>query len=297
MKVKDVFTQATVIIHTAAIVDINHPSAVKMHDVNVQGTENIIQACLECNVGKMVYTSTADVVLGWLDNNNINEEMPLPGEKISDYLFSQYAFTKMQAEKKVLQANGSLTANGTFLVTCSLRSLVMYGEGDKVFLPNVIDSAKKQFGYLPRMGDGKAKLNLCYVGNSAWAHVLAVDVLSKTPKKIAGKSFFIGDNTPESNFFDFVEPYLSATGCDLLNISIPFVVIFYIAFILECIVWVLHPICNLSLAVTRSSVVTVCKGVTVSWRVAKKQLGYEPMFSYEQSKNNTLRYLIEKYVT
>ena len=297
MKVKDVFTQATVVIHTAAIVDISHPSEMKMHDVNVRGTENIIQACLECNVGRIVYTSTADVALGWLDNNNINEETPLPGEKVSDYLFSQYAFTKMKAEKKVLQANGSLTANGTHLVTCSLRSLVMYGEGDTAFLPNVIDSAKKQLGYLPRMGDGKAKFNSCYVGNSAWAHVLAVDVLRKNTKEIAGKAFFIGDNTPESNFFDFVEPYLAATGCDLLNVSIPFVVIFYIAFILECVVWVLRPICNLSLAITRSSVVTVCKGVTVSWRVAKKQLSYEPIFSYEQSKNNTLRYLIEKYVT
>lgn len=206
MKVKDVFTQATVVIHTAAIVDISHPSEMKMHDVNVRGTENIIQACLECNVGRIVYTSTADVALGWLDNNNINEETPLPGEKVSDYLFSQYAFTKMKAEKKVLRANGSLTANGTHLVTCSLRSLVMYGEGDTAFLPNVIDSAKKQLGYLPRMGDGKAKFNSCYVGNSAWAHVLAVDVLRKNPKEIAGKAFFIGDNTPESNFFDFVEP-------------------------------------------------------------------------------------------
>lgn len=83
MKVKDVFTQATVVIHTAAIVDISHPSEMKMHDVNVRGTENIIQACLECNVGRIVYTSTADVALGWLDNNNINEETPLPGEKVS----------------------------------------------------------------------------------------------------------------------------------------------------------------------------------------------------------------------
>lgn len=269
----------------------------RMYAVNVKGTEHIIKACLECNVARLVYTSSVDVAVGWTDNHNLNEETPLPGDKASDFLFGQYAFTKMQAEKKVLDANGSLTADGTSLVTCSLRLTTMYGEGDEIFIPAVINSAKKQFGYLPRMGNGNATYHACYVGNAAWAHVLAVGVLLKNPKAIGGKAFFIGDNTPESNFFDFVEPYLTATGCNLLNISIPYAVIFCIAVILECIAWVLRPVCNLSVTLTRSSVTDVCKGKTISWRAANKQLGYQPIFSYEQSKNNTLRYLIEKYVT
>lgn len=268
-----------------------------MNAVNVKGTEHIIQACLECNVARLVYTSTADVALGWSDNYNLNEATPLPGDKVSDFLFGQYAFTKMQAEKKVLEANGTLLANGASLVTCSLRSLVMYGEGDQAFIPNVINSAKKQFGYLPRMGNANAKFHTCYVGNTAWAHVLAVDVLQTNPKAIAGKAFFIGDNTPERNFFDLVEPYLSATGCKLLNISIPYIIIFFIAVILECIAWILRPVCKLSVALTRSSAFSVCKGYTVSWKKAKKELGYQPIFSCEESKNNTIRYLVGKYVT
>lgn len=295
IKVKAVLKNASVVIHTAAIVDVNLPSETAMNAVNVKGTEHIIKACLECNIARLVYTSTADVTLRWSDNYNLNEATPLPGEKVSDYLFGLYAFTKMQAEKKVLEAYGSLLANGAVLVTCSLRSLVMYGEGDQAFIPNVINTAKNQFGYLPRMGNASAKFHTCYVGNVAWAHVLAADVLRKTPKLIAGKAFFIGDNTPERNFFDLVEPYLSATGCKLLNISIPYVIIFFIAVILEFISWILLPVCNLPVALTRSSAFSVCKGFTVSWKQAQKELGYQPIFSYEESKKNTIRYLVEKY--
>jgi len=131
-----------------------------MWAVNVKGTENIIKACIECNVAKLVYSSTADVLLGWSENCNLNESTPAPGDKVSDYLFGQYAFTKMQAEKRVLSANGSKLANDGRLVTCSLRMLVMYGERDTVFIPNVINSAKSQLGYLPRMGNRDAIFNL-----------------------------------------------------------------------------------------------------------------------------------------
>lgn len=295
IKVKAVLRNASVVIHTAAIVDVNVPSETAMNAVNVKGTEHVIKACLECNVARLIYTSTADVALGWSDNYNLNEATPLPGNKVSDYLFGLYAFTKMQAEKKVLEANGSPLANNAVLATCSLRPLVMYGEGDQAFIPNVINSAKNQFGYLPRMGNAMAKFHTCYVGNAAWAHVLAVDVLWKNPKLIAGKAFFIGDNTPETNFFDLVEPYLSATGCKLLNISIPYVIIFFIAVILEFITWILLPACKLSVALNRCSVFIVCKGYTVSWKQAQIELGYQPMFSYEESKRNTIRFLVEKF--
>lgn len=73
--------------------------------------------------------------------------------------------------------------------------------------------------------------------------------------------------------------------------------VFIIATILECIAWILLPLCNLPVALTRSSALSMCKGYTVSWKKAKKELGYQPIFSYEESKSSTIRYLVEKYVT
>ena len=81
----------------------------------------------------------------------------------------------------------------------------------------------------------------------------------------------------------------------MLNISIPYVIIFFIAVIFEFIAWILHPVCKLSIALNRCSVFSVCKGYTVSWKLAQKELGYQPLFSYEESKKNTIRFLVEKF--
>lgn len=295
-QVRAVLKDATVVIHTAAIIDVNRSSEMTVQAVNVRGTENVLSGCIDCSVAKVVFTCTADVLLGWSDNCNLNESSPLPGDCVSDYLFGQYALTKMQAEKKIVEANGRPLANGTSLITCSLRLLVMYGERDEVFIPNVINSAKSQFGYLPRMGSKDATFHTCYVGNAAWAHVLAAEVMRTNPKLIAGKAFCIGDHTPENNFFDFAEPFLAASGCKLLNVSIPYAIIVFIAIIFEWVAWMLKPFCHLSVSLSRSSVFCVCKGMSISWKRAERELGYKPIFSYEESKNNTVRYLVEKYV-
>ena len=171
-----------------------------MWAVNVKGTENIIKACIECNVAKLVYSSTADVILGWSENCNLNE-----------------------------------STNAT-------------------------------------------------------------EVMQSKPNVIAGKAFCIGDHTPNKNFFDFLEPYLAATGSTLLNISIPYSIIIFFAFILELIVWILRPFGKISVPFTRSSIYCVCKGMTISWNKAKKELGYAPIYSYEESKNNTVQYLVKNFV-
>ena len=287
---------ATVVIHAASIVDVCQPSEIAMNAVNVKGTENIIRVCLECSVTRLVYTSTADVVLGWSDNHNINEATPFPGDNVSDYLFGLYAYTKMKAERKVLEASGTKCANENLLIACVLRPLLMYGEGDKVFLPNLISAAKSQLGYLPRMGMENSKTHMCYVGNAAWAHVVAVERMATCPNLVGGKAFFIGDNTPVNSLLDSAEPFLAATGCKLLSFSIPYSILIVFAVLLEWVSWILRPFCSFHVSLTRSSVFHVCKGSTISWKNAKDELGYLPIFSYQESKVNTMRYLVARYV-
>jgi len=51
------------------------------YHVNVTGTENIVQACQECGVKRLVYTSTGVVVMykGW-NHCNADESLPYPDE-------------------------------------------------------------------------------------------------------------------------------------------------------------------------------------------------------------------------
>ena len=103
-----------VVFHTAAIL----PTVIGVtnddfEQVNLQGTENVISACRECEVKRLIYTSSIDVVLGKgvTKVENIDEDYPFPKKALNAYVK-----TKMEAEKAVLAANGK-----SGLTTCAVR--------------------------------------------------------------------------------------------------------------------------------------------------------------------------------
>lgn len=94
-----------VVFHVAALTKPG-ASASEFVDVNVKGTKNIIDACLHCGVPKLVYTSTGSVILDGYDVKMGDESLPYP-----ESFLDSYSATKAEAEKLVIEANGSL--NGT----------------------------------------------------------------------------------------------------------------------------------------------------------------------------------------
>lgn len=53
--------------------------------VNVTGTENVIKACQDHNVPKLVYTSSASVVFDGHDLNNVDETTPYAAKTLDYY--------------------------------------------------------------------------------------------------------------------------------------------------------------------------------------------------------------------
>ncbi|KAF8393752.1 hypothetical protein HHK36_019950 [Tetracentron sinense] len=99
----------------------------------VQGTKNVITACQECKVDRLIYNSTADVVFdGIHDLHNGDESLPYPW-RYEDMLSD----LKAQAEALVLFAN---TSNG--LLTCALRPSNAFGPGDPHLVPFLVTKAK-----------------------------------------------------------------------------------------------------------------------------------------------------------
>ena len=103
-----------VVFHTAAIL----PTVISAKDsdfenINLKGTKNVIAACKECEVKRLIYTSTVEVVLGKSQEGakNLDEDCPFPKESLNAYVK-----TKRGAEEAVLVANGD---GG--LTTCVLR--------------------------------------------------------------------------------------------------------------------------------------------------------------------------------
>jgi len=85
----------------------------------LQGTANVIQACVERNVSTLVYTSTVDVVIGAEEIFNGDESLAIPRK----FLFHGYPQTKYAAEVMVNEANGRTLAKGRLPPAASICPL------------------------------------------------------------------------------------------------------------------------------------------------------------------------------
>lgn len=155
----------------------------KFYSIDVQGTENIIFACYENNVKKLIYTSSPSVVFDQSDMENVDEQTPYP-----DRYLCHYAKTKAIAEKLVLAANGT-----SELSTVCIRPHLIWGPGDPHLLPRLIKRAKN--GKLVRVGNGKNLVDMIYIDNAVEAHIKACDKLS-LDSPISGKCYFVSDGHP-----------------------------------------------------------------------------------------------------
>ncbi|SCV70479.1 BQ2448_1873 [Microbotryum intermedium] len=153
-------SSATTVFHTAS--PWTGSGADLCEKVNVQGTQTIVDACLQEGVKTLVFTSSAGTVYNGVDLINVDERMPFPEKAIDPY-----NATKAKAETIVLEANGR---NG--LLTVALRPSGIFGPGDRQGLPGVIDvlkSGKTNF----QIGDNLNLFDWTYVDNVVEAHLIA----------------------------------------------------------------------------------------------------------------------------
>jgi sterol-4alpha-carboxylate 3-dehydrogenase (decarboxylating) len=74
---------ATCVFHTAS--PWTGSGAEVCEKVNVQGTQTIVDACVQEGVQKLVFTSSAGTVYNGVDLINVDERMPFPKEELDPY--------------------------------------------------------------------------------------------------------------------------------------------------------------------------------------------------------------------
>ena len=181
---------ADVVLHLASLVDWGRCSRSEVLDVNVNGTKNILDACIKTKVKAVVYTSSLDAIGAVEPIRDKDESLPYPNK-----------FPNAYCESKALAEKAVTDAADRGLPVVSLRPCGIYGEADPFHLGSLIELAQK--GSYIRVGNGKARCMHVYVGNVAHAHILAAKELISGNKKIWGKPYFITDSEPE-NFFKFL---------------------------------------------------------------------------------------------
>jgi len=169
------------VFHTAAKAGIEEPYS-EYERINYQGTLNIIEACQQHKVGRLIYTSSPSVVFSHGDVCGADESLPYP-----DHYDAYYPKTKSMAEQAALKANSPQ------LAVTALRPHLIWGPGDNHLGPRLVSRARA--GRLKFVGDGKNIVDTVYIDNAAEAHILAAEKLAPGSAP-AGKAYFITNGEP-----------------------------------------------------------------------------------------------------
>ncbi|KAM7266260.1 hypothetical protein ACFE04_004157 [Oxalis oulophora] len=188
----------------------------------VQGSKNVIAACQECRVRRLIYNSTADIISGGSnDIVNGNETFSC------DWMFwDMLTDLRAHAEALVLVAN-----NIDGLLTCALRPSNLFGPGYSQFVPLLVKLAKSGWAKFI-IGKGENLADFTYVENVCHAHICAAEALDSRTSFVAGKTFFITNLEP-MKFWEFVSLLLEGLGYQRPVINIPSRLVLYILLILK----------------------------------------------------------------
>jgi len=189
------------------------------HEINVNGTKNIIEGCQKYGVKKLIYTSSPSVVFNHHNLENVDESIPY-----ADSYNCEYPKSKAIAEQLVIASNGDKG-----LQTVSLRPHLVWGPGDPHLVPRIIESAKKN--RLVQVGDGQNQVDIIYIDNAVEGHILACDSLG-TASAVAGKCYFLNDGRPVL-LWDWINKLLMRLGIPTVQKSISFATAKKLGWILE----------------------------------------------------------------
>ena len=122
----------TSVFHNASLVHTKHNREDDVWSVNLGGARSVLRACWQARVKKLVYVSTASAVYEGKDIERGDESLPYSRKSQAPY-----ADSKIAAEREILAANGQRG-----VLTCAIRPHVVFGPGDRRFLPAVVGKAK-----------------------------------------------------------------------------------------------------------------------------------------------------------
>ncbi|KAI8002372.1 3beta-hydroxysteroid-dehydrogenase/decarboxylase isoform 3 [Camellia lanceoleosa] len=240
----------------------------------VQGAKNVINACRECKVKRLIYNSSADVVFdGSYDIHNGDESL-LYAWKFEDMLTD----LKAQAEALFLFAND---IDG--LLTCALRPSNVFGPGDTEIIPFLVNQAK--FGWAKFIiGSGNNMSDFTYVENVAHALICADEALDSRMVSVSGKAFFITNLEPVK-FWEFVSRILEDLGYQRPMIKLPAMLVWYTVLLVK---WMHAKMASTKLngsAPLHGVVRLALRTSTFNCSAAQKHIGYSPVVSLEVQEN------------
>lgn len=234
----------------------------KFWSVNVDGTENVINASKRSGVRRLVAVSSTSAVFdGYTPHVMADETLPYPTK-----FLSPYSSSKSVGERLVL------CANSKELETTVLRPHLIWGPRDKTFLARFLAHARA--GPIFHIGGGKTMTDTTYVDNLVEGLVLAA-ASNKSP----GNVYFITNGEPVT-YGSFMDRILDIFDLPPARGSIPIPLARGLGIACEGI-WSALKL-KTEPMLTRYKLAEVTREHTYRIDKAKKDLGYEALVDNQE---------------
>lgn len=248
------FQGAEVVYHLAGIIEINKGNEEMTWKVNVEGTKNVVRACKECGVKRLVYASSVDAYQP-LPNNQLMSELPHFDPEVLD---GTYAKTKAVSANYVFENNDD-----------QLETIVVYPGA----CCGPYDFKKSSVGEMVRMFmGGKFPVSLAF---GAYNFVDVRDVANGMYRAAKlgrpGEGYILTDEMVTIDQLLHILADICGTKCP--SFKLPLGMAKAVAPLME----VYYDIMNATPLFTRYSIRKLTSNCNFSIEKAKNELGYKPM--------------------
>ena len=248
----------------------------EFYSANVTATENVIEACRQHGIPRLIYTSTPSVVFTGEPIQGWDESVPY-GEN----WLCHYAETKSIAEAMVLSPEYA-----DDFVAVALRPHLIWGDKDPHMLPRLVNRARA--GELKIVGDGTNKVDLTHVENATQGHICAFRIMQESPEKVRGKAYFISDGEPVV-LWDWINNLLERLDIDPVTETISFNKAYRAAGLMEFFYRVFG--LDSEPPMTRFIATELAKDHYFDISAAKKDLRYRSIINNQTAMDKLVEYL------
>ncbi len=266
----EAFKGCDTVYHVAGCVEIKPGNEDFVYKVNVTGTENVIKACKETGVKRLVYMSSVDTYIPLPDNQVMKEVY----EYDPDTLEGTYAKTKAEATAKVLKAN-----EPGVLETVVCQPSACMGPYD--FKISSIGSMIRMFS------SGKFPITMTFGAyNFVDVRDVAIGTVLAGDKGGAGEVYLLCNKSCTVDEFIRLlaevcgnKPPKIKLGKGIIDVAAPIMEVFY-------------KVSGQSPIFTRYAVRKLVSNCNFSFEKAKNELGYNPR-SLKESLEDTVKWIAE----
>jgi len=229
---------------------------------NVEGTANVIAACREAGVKRLIHVSSLSVLGLPRSGKHVDENTP-PDDAASDY----YTVSKIAGEKLVREAHGQ---GG--LETVIIRSGVIWGPGEKSILSRLAELMRRRRFFL--IDNGRNQIGLSHIENLSQGMILAA-----LAPVAAGQVYHMTDGealTAQAAF----SALAAVVGVAPPRVSLPFPIAYALAAALEWTARLRQA--TTPPALTRYGVRMVASDSRYDISKAQNELGYKPGLTFSR---------------